>query len=70
MWLFINDTSYQPSSKIELIFKILAERWNDLNGQQLIQFDPKDGKPKHFEYLVFDRYLNKKRNEFKLDAGS
>lgn len=65
MWLFINDTSYQPSSKIELIFKLLAERWNGVDEQQLIQFESKDGKPKHFEYLVFDRYLDKKRSEFK-----
>ncbi len=70
MWLFINDTNYQPSSKIELIFKILAEKWNDLDGQQLIQFNSKDGKPKHFEYLVFDRYLNKKRNKFNQNANT
>jgi len=64
MWYFLNDTTYQPSSKIESIFKLLAEKWNEGNAKKFIQFEEKEGKPKHFEYLVFDRYLLKKREHF------
>lgn len=67
MWLFINGTEYSPSSKIELIFKLLADKWNEKAAQTLVKFEIKDGKPKHFEYLVFDRYLAKHRKEFDID---
>ncbi|MCW2119788.1 DUF262 domain-containing protein [Flavobacterium sp. 7A] len=61
-WYFLNETSYSPSSKIEFIFKILADEWNV--DMSLISYDEIDGKPKNYEYLVFDRYLNKKRDEY------
>ena len=61
MWLFFNDTSYQPSSKIEFIFKLLADKWNEFEKQSLIKFDLIDGKPKHYEFLVFSKYLAGKR---------
>lgn len=60
-WFFLNETSYKPSSRIEFIFKILADEWNI--GNSLIHYDEVDGKPKNYEYLVFDRYLNKMREE-------
>jgi len=69
MWLFINNTQYQPSSKIELIFSLLAEKWNGGDNQYLIQFDINDGKPKHFEYLIFDKYLTQKQNDFKTSTN-
>lgn len=65
MWLFLNDTNYLPASKIEFIFRLLAEKWNKGNGEKLIVYEAKEGKPKHFEYLVFDRYLSQKRNGFR-----
>lgn len=63
MWLFINDISYQPSSKIEFIFKLLADKWNDFEKQSLVKYDLVDGKPKHYEFLVFSHYLANKRTE-------
>jgi hypothetical protein len=63
-WLFLNDTDYNPSSKIEYIFKLLSEKWNEFDKQHLIQYELKDGKPKHFEFLIFDKYLVNKRTEF------
>lgn len=68
-WLFLNDTSYQPSSKIEYIFNLLAEKWNVVKDEKgnveiLIKYETSDGKPKHFEFLVFDKYLANKRTVF------
>ncbi len=68
-WLFLNDTSYQPSSKIEYIFNLLADKWNvveDAKGNdiRLIEYETLEGKPKHFEFLVFDKYLSNKRAKF------
>ncbi|MBK9498155.1 MAG: DUF262 domain-containing protein [Leptospiraceae bacterium] len=68
MWLFINDITEQPSSKIEFIFNLLAEKWNKENAQILIQYNDKEGKPKHFEYLVFDKFLAQKRKEKKANS--
>lgn len=28
MWLFLSGVDYKPTSKIEYIFNILAEKWN------------------------------------------
>lgn len=64
IWFFINETSYQPSSKIELIFNLLADKWNGFNAQSLVQYDIEEGKPKHYEFLVFDKYLTNKRTEY------
>lgn len=57
MWLFLNDVDYTPSSRIEFIFKLLADEWNSSKDEPLIKYEKEDGKPKNFEYLVFDRYL-------------
>lgn len=62
MWLFLNDIAYEPTSKIEFIFKILADKWN--TDQILIQYEIDEGKPKHYEFLVFEKYLSNKRKEF------
>lgn len=64
MWLFLNDTEYKPSSKIEFLFKLLADKWNYIYSEKLIKKDDKGNKPKHFEYLVFDRYLSIKKKEY------
>lgn len=66
MWLFLNDTAYRPSSRIEFIFKLLADKWNDFDKQNFIKYQAIEGKPKHYEFLVFDKYLANKRNEFLL----
>lgn len=63
-WLFLNDTNYQPSSKIEFIFKLLADKWNKFEKQSLVKYNLIDGKPKHYEFLVFDKYLSNKRAAF------
>lgn len=63
MWLFVNDTSYNPSSKIEFIFKLLADKWNEFQKQSLVKYDLIAGKPKHYEFLVFSKYLANKRSE-------
>ncbi len=64
MWLFLSGVDYKPTSKIEYIFNILAEKWN--KNRKYIQFTSQ--KPKHYEYLVFDRYLESKRtNEFNVE---
>ena len=63
-WLFLNDTNYQPSSKIEFIFKLLADKWNEFETQSLVKYNLIDGKPKHYEFLVFDKYLSNKRAAF------
>ncbi|HND46395.1 MAG TPA: DUF262 domain-containing protein, partial [Chitinophagales bacterium] len=63
-WLFLNDTNYQPSSKIEFIFKLLADKWNEFEKQSLVKYNLIDGKPKHYEFLVFDKYLSNKRAAF------
>lgn len=70
MWLFLNDIDYQPSSKIELIFRLLSDKWNGYDKQELIQFEDKDGKPKHFEFLVFDKYLSNKRIQYSNNKNS
>lgn len=69
MWLFLNNTDYNPSSKIDLIFKLLADKWNEYDNQELIQFERIDGKPKHYEFLVFDKYLAKKRVQHNLSVN-
>lgn len=64
MWLFINDFESTPSSRIELIFKMLAEKWNGYQNEALISYVDEDGKrvkPKHFEFMVFDKYLSNQR---------
>ena len=63
-WLFLNDTNYQPSSKIEFSFKLLADKWNEFEKQSLVKYNLIDGKPKHYEFLVFDKYLSNKRAAF------
>ncbi|RZK02977.1 MAG: DUF262 domain-containing protein [Flavobacterium sp.] len=70
MWLFLNDVSYMPSSKIEFIFKLLADKWNGGNTDNLIKYEVKDDRPKHFEFIVFDKYLSLKRAEFQKGENS
>jgi hypothetical protein len=64
MWLFLNNIDFNPSSKIEMIFKFLSDKWNGYEKQELIEYDIKEGKPRHFEFLVFLKYLAKKREEY------
>ncbi len=64
MWYFINDSSYQPSSRIEIIFKMLAEKWNDYQNQLLVQYNLNEGKPKYFSYMVFENHLEQVRRRF------
>jgi len=59
---YVNENSYQPSSKIEFIFKLLAEEWN-CKGEFVYHSSGKE-ELKHFEYIVFDKYLKKKRDDY------
>lgn len=67
-WFFLNETGYEPSSRIEFIFKLLADEWN--MDKTLISYDETEGKPKHYEYLVFDRLLNNKKEEYTKSSDS
>ena len=64
MWFFINDISYQPLSKIELLFKMLAEKWNGYENQTLVKYASEEGKPKHFYFQVFEKHLKQIRVRF------
>jgi hypothetical protein len=57
MWYFLNNSENNYISRIELIFDILAEKWNKelKNGIE-------KGK-KHFSYLVFHHYIEQKREK-------
>jgi uncharacterized protein with ParB-like and HNH nuclease domain len=60
MWGFLNNKSYNPESRIDYLFKILAEDWNfDLEKKKL---NVKEN-IEHFEYHVFEKYINMKREE-------
>lgn len=64
MWCFINDLYYQPTSKIEFLFEMLAEKWNGYENQTLVQYDPEKGTPRHFEFIVFEKYLTQVKECF------
>lgn len=55
-WYFLTEDSNVFSSKIELIFKILAQKWNKEEKFKI------DEKCKHFIYIVFDQHLKNMRN--------
>jgi uncharacterized protein with ParB-like and HNH nuclease domain len=57
MWYFLNDPGNKYISRIELIFDILAEKWN----KELKNRIPKDAK--HFPYLVFYYYIEQQRKD-------
>lgn len=59
MWGFLNNESYKPESRIEYLFRLLSKDWNlSLDESQRIE-----NEEKHFEYHVFEKYINKKRGE-------
>jgi len=58
MWEFLNNKSYNPESRIEYLFKILSEDWNSL-------LDKKIDVIEHFEYHVFEKYIDMRRGEVK-----
>jgi uncharacterized protein with ParB-like and HNH nuclease domain len=55
MWYFLNNPENKYISRIELIFDILAENWNEKLKMKI----SKDAK--HFPYLVFHHYIEQKR---------
>lgn len=55
-WYFLTEDSNNFSSKIELIFEILAKKWNREEKLKI------DEKCKHFIYIVFDQHLKNLRN--------
>lgn len=60
MWLFINDAGSNPTSRIDFIFNLLADEWNDYENVKLVPYVFENGKrvrPKHFEFIVFDKFL-------------
>jgi len=57
MWEFLNNKSYNPESRIDYLFKLLAEDWNSaLNKDMRIK-----DKDRQFEYHVFEKYIGMKR---------
>lgn len=60
LWLFVNDAGSIPSSRIDYIFSLLADEWNEYGNEKLVPHVLENGervKPKHFEFIVFDKYL-------------
>ena len=53
MWFFINDQSYQPTSRIEFLFELLSETWNDSNKEALAKLTSDKEKPQYFDFIVF-----------------
>lgn len=64
MWYFINDSSYLPTCRLDILFKMLAAKWNDYENQLLVQYDLSKGKPKYFSFMVFEKHLDKVRQRF------
>lgn len=61
LWLFINDAGPIPSSRIDYIFSLLADEWNEYGNEKLVSYVLENGervKPKHFEFIVFDKFLS------------
>lgn len=61
-WYFLAEDTNTFSSKIELIFEILAKKWNREEKLEI------DEKCKHFIYIVFDQYLKNKRKNKNADS--
>ncbi|MBY0066490.1 DUF262 domain-containing protein [Empedobacter falsenii] len=60
LWLFVNDAGSIPSSRIDYIFSLLADEWNEYGNEKLVPYILENGervKPKHFEFIVFDKFL-------------
>jgi hypothetical protein len=57
MWRFLVKADYNPSSRIELLFELLATQWNGglPDGKNI------NAKAKNFDFLVFCAYLNNLR---------
>lgn len=55
-WYFLTEDTNNYSSKIELIFEILAKKWNKEEKLEIGE------KCKHFIYIVFDQHLKNLRN--------
>lgn len=61
LWLFVNDAGSIPSSRIDYIFSLLADEWNEYGNEKLVPYILENGervKPKHFEFIVFDKFLS------------
>ena len=65
MWFFINDQSYQPTSRIEFLFELLSETWNDSNKEALAKLTSDKEKPQYFDFIVFKNHLKKIRIRFR-----
>lgn len=64
MWYFINDPTYQPISKIEFLFDLLADKWNGYEKQTFVQYDIEKNAPINFNFIVFEKYLRQVRRSF------
>lgn len=65
MWFFINDSNNDCSSRINFIFSLLAVEWNEYDNEKFVCYIDENGervKPKHFEFLVFDKYITELKN--------
>lgn len=64
-WYFLNHNNVSNSRRIEYIFNFLAEKWNKPKDGNWPLVSCKEGKPKHYVYLVFQEKLNALKKEKK-----
>lgn len=64
MWYLINNHTYEPTSRIDILFKLLSEKWNDYEKQSLVQYSLHKSKPKHFDFMVFEKHLAQVKKTF------
>jgi uncharacterized protein with ParB-like and HNH nuclease domain len=50
-WYFLNHKDAKSSKRLEYIFSLIAEKWNNEGDEKLISYTGE--KPKHYVYLIF-----------------
>ena len=66
MWCFINDDlSYHPTSRIELIIRILTQKWSESENETLEKCHPQDERPQYSDYFIFRKHLLNIRISFR-----
>ncbi len=65
MWFFFNNLSYQPILRIELLLKMLSEKWNGYENQTFVKYISEEEKSTYFDFLVFKMHLKNIRQSFR-----
>lgn len=60
LWYFLNPENQKKSERIEILFKILALKWN--NNKILVNYEKI--LPKHYIYIVFHKYFEQEKLKF------